>query len=87
MSGKTFLFTSESVGPGHPDKMCDAVSDAVLDACLAQDIKAKVACESATKTGMIMVLGEITTTARLDFQKVIRGAIKRIGYDDVNKGK
>jgi len=82
----TFLFTSESVGEGHPDKLCDQVSDAVLDACLEQDPESRVACESASKTGMIMVLGEITTNATLDYQKIIRGAIKDIGYDDGAKG-
>ena len=83
---KTFLFSSESVTSGHPDKLCDAVSDAVLDACLAVDPRSKVACESASKTGMIMVLGEITTTAVLDYQKIIREAIKDIGYDNGDKG-
>ncbi|EAW07774.1 S-adenosylmethionine synthetase [Aspergillus clavatus NRRL 1] len=82
----TFLFTSESVGEGHPDKIADQVSDAILDACLAEDPLSKVACETATKTGMIMVFGEITTKARLDYQAVIRGAIKDIGYDDSEKG-
>ncbi|KAG8533316.1 S-adenosylmethionine synthase [Bacidia gigantensis] len=82
----TFLFTSESVGRGHPDKICDQVSDAILDACLAEDPLSKVACETATKTGMIMVFGEITTKAHIDYQKVIRGAIKDIGYDDSGKG-
>ncbi|PWW73332.1 methionine adenosyltransferase [Tuber magnatum] len=82
----TFLFTSESVGEGHPDKIADQVSDAVLDACLAEDPLSKVACETATKTGMVMVFGEITTSARLDYQKIIRGAIKDIGYDDSSKG-
>ncbi|CAF9910560.1 MAG: methionine adenosyltransferase sam2 [Heterodermia speciosa] len=82
----TFLFTSESVGEGHPDKIADQVSDAVLDACLAEDPLSKVACETATKTGMIMVFGEITTKARLDYQKIIRSTIQDIGYDNSDKG-
>ncbi|KAL1595021.1 methionine adenosyltransferase sam2 [Paraconiothyrium brasiliense] len=86
LNGNTFLFTSESVGEGHPDKIADQVSDAILDACLREDPLSKVACETATKTGMIMVFGEITTKARLDYQKTIRDAIKDIGYDDSNKG-
>ncbi|KIM65374.1 hypothetical protein SCLCIDRAFT_15035 [Scleroderma citrinum Foug A] len=81
-----FLFTSESVGEGHPDKICDQVSDAILDACLEQDPWSKVACETAAKTGMIMVFGEISTKARLDYQAIIRNTIKKIGYDDSSKG-
>ncbi|PAA62868.1 hypothetical protein BOX15_Mlig014959g2 [Macrostomum lignano] len=83
---KTFLFTSESVGEGHPDKICDQVSDAVLDAHLKQDANAKVACECFTKTGMIMVGGEISSTAIVDYQRVIRETIRQIGYDDSSKG-
>lgn len=82
----TFLFTSESVGEGHPDKMCDQISDAILDAHLAQDPDAKVACECATKTGMVLVCGEITSSANVDYQKITRDTIMNIGFDDSRKG-
>jgi len=78
---RVFLFSSESVNEGHPDKVCDQVSDAVLDACLTADPKSKVACETATKDNMVMVAGEITTQAKLDYEKVIRGVVAGIGFD------
>lgn len=68
------------------DKICDQISDAVVDACLEQDPKSRIACETAAKTGMIMVFGEISSAAHLDFQKIVRGVIKDIGYDDSSKG-
>ena len=81
-----FLFTSESVNEGHPDKLCDQISDAVLDACLAQDPNAKVACETAAKGEMVMIFGEITTTAKVELEKVVRDTIRDIGYDSDAKG-
>ena len=78
---ENFLFTSESVNEGHPDKLADQVSDGVLDAILAQDPDAKVACETATKTNMVMVFGEITTTAKVDYEAVVRQVCKDIGFN------
>jgi len=83
---RVFLFTSESVNEGHPDKLSDQVSDAVLDACLKEDETARVACETCCKTGMVMIFGEITTSASVNWEQVVRDAIKDIGYDDAAKG-
>ncbi len=86
MTSPSLLFTSESVTEGHPDKMCDQISDAVLDAIFAQDPNARVACETAIKTGFVMCLGEITTTAFVNFDELVRQVIKDIGFDCSNKG-
>ncbi len=83
---KHYLFTSESVGIGHPDKVADQISDTILDACLAQDPNSKVACETLVATGLVVVAGEITTNAQLDYQALIRETIKEIGYDKAELG-
>ncbi len=86
MSSPQLFFTSESVTEGHPDKMCDQISDAVLDACLAQDPYSRVACETAVKTGFVMCLGEITTRAHVNFDQLVRSVILDIGFDSSEKG-
>lgn len=86
MSNNNYLFTSESVSEGHPDKVADQVSDAILDAILAQDIKARVACETLVKTGMVIIAGEITTSAWVDMENVVRQTVRNIGYDNPAMG-
>ena len=80
------LFTSESVTEGHPDKVCDSISDAILDAMMEQDPMSRVACETATTTGLVLVMGEITTKANVDIQKIVRDTIREIGYDNAEYG-
>ncbi len=83
---RRYIFSSESVGEGHPDKVADTISDAILDACLAQDKFSRVACETFVKSNIVVVGGEITTKARFDYEKIIREAVRGIGYvncDDV----
>lgn len=82
----TFLFTSESVNDGHPDKICDQIVDAVLDACIKEDEKSRVSCNCSIKSGMVFLFGEITTKARLNYEQIVRETIKEIGYDDGSKG-
>jgi len=82
----SYLFTSESVSEGHPDKLCDAISDAILDAVLEQDIHARVACETLAKTGMIILAGELTTTANIDFEGIVRNTVLDIGYNSSEVG-
>jgi S-adenosylmethionine synthetase len=86
MTQPSTVFTSESVTEGHPDKLCDQISDAVLDSCLEQDPTSRVACEVATKTGFVMLLGEITTKAQPNFDELARKVITGIGYDSSEKG-
>ncbi len=86
MSSPSLMFTSESVTEGHPDKMCDQISDAVLDACLEQDPMSRVACETAVKTGFVALLGEITTNAYVNFDELVRKVVNEIGYDSSEKG-
>ena len=86
MTSPKLMFTSESVTEGHPDKLCDQISDAVLDACLEQDPRSRVACETATKTGFVVLLGEITTKAMINFDELARKVITEIGYDSSEKG-
>ena len=83
---KTYLFTSESVTEGHPDKIADQVSDAILDEILRQDPYGRVACETCVNTGLAVLIGEVSTTANIDFQKIVRDTINEIGYNDPNKG-
>ncbi|HET6408226.1 MAG TPA: S-adenosylmethionine synthetase N-terminal domain-containing protein, partial [Chthoniobacteraceae bacterium] len=83
---RSYIFSSESVGEGHPDKVCDTISDAVLDACLEQDKHSRVACETYAKSNMVIVGGEITTKAKFNLEEIVRAAIREIGYvndDDV----
>ncbi|HET8891798.1 MAG TPA: methionine adenosyltransferase [Candidatus Angelobacter sp.] len=85
-SREKFLFTSESVTEGHPDKIADQISDAILDACIAEDPYSRVACETLTATGLVVIAGEITTKTYVDFQKIVRGVVQSIGYDNALYG-
>ena len=80
-----FIFTSESVSEGHPDKVCDYISDSILDACLEQDPTSRVACETLCKSDTVVIAGEITTNAKLDYDRIVRQAVKDIGYTDTSE--
>ncbi len=80
-----FTFTSESVSEGHPDKVCDYISDSVLDACFEQDPRSRVACETLVKSDTVVLAGEITTNAKFDYEKIVRQAVKEIGYTDTSE--
>ncbi len=86
LDAASYLFTSESVTEGHPDKMCDQISDAILDAIIANDVNARVACETATTTGLVFVLGEITTATYVEFQDIVRKTVEQIGYTNADYG-
>src|SRR5690242_11136613 len=86
VSKKRYLFTSESVTEGHPDKIADQISDAILDECFKQDPYSRVACETLTATGLVVIAGEITTKTYVDFQKIVRGVVQSIGYDNALYG-
>src|SRR4030066_6420 len=86
MASPRLLFTSESVTEGHPDKLCDQVSDAAVGACLAQDPMSRVACEAAAKTGFVLLFGEITSLAQVNFNNLVREVVNEIGYDDSRMG-
>ncbi|HLD79843.1 MAG TPA: S-adenosylmethionine synthetase N-terminal domain-containing protein, partial [Candidatus Nanoarchaeia archaeon] len=86
MTKQNYFFTSESVTEGHPDKICDQVSDAILDAIMAKDPAGRVAVETLTKTGFVVVAGEVTTNATIDVQKIVRETVKNIGYNKPELG-
>ena len=86
LMAKSFVFSSESVGEGHPDKVADLISDSVLDACLAVDRTSRVACETLTTTGLVVIAGEITTEAYVDFPTIVRGTVTAVGYTDATYG-
>ena len=84
MAATKYLFTSESVTEGHPDKVCDQISDAILDAILAQDPTARVACETAISTGLVLILGEISTDCYVEIPRLVRDVVRDVGYDRAN---